>query len=214
MTTFIQIEPVRPQFHQAVAELMAYGFGHKFRKITSLSTYDLAYVFEQLLKHLPMEQSNLRVIARQNEEIVGSMCLKWKGSSNRVAITTVRAKSHWWGQCNRVGMWKRLQLITVLHLLKHTPKLGECYVEDLVVHPQHQGKGIGTQLLQWAQNYMLQSKSMSFLSLHVASQNHQAIRLYERYQFHKQYSTNSFLTGLLLGENQWHYMIYKGNSYV
>ena len=43
-------------------------------------------------------------------------------------------------------MWKLLQLITGLHLLKHTPKLGECYVEDLVVHPQHQGKGIGTQL--------------------------------------------------------------------
>nr|WP_152416965.1 GNAT family N-acetyltransferase [Paenibacillus sp. PAMC 26794] len=161
-----------------------------------------------------MEHSTLRVIARENEEIVGSMCLKWKEADNRAEITSVRANSHWWGQCKRVGKWKLLQLITGLHLLKHTPKLGECYVEDLVVHPQHQGKRIGTQLLQWAQKYMLQSKSMSFLSLHVASQNHQAIQLYERYQFRKQYSTNSFLTGLLLGENQWHYMIYKGDSYV
>ncbi|WKL01982.1 hypothetical protein Q0F98_37460 [Paenibacillus amylolyticus] len=42
MTTSIQIEPVCPQFHQAVAELMAYGFGHKFQKITSLSITDLA----------------------------------------------------------------------------------------------------------------------------------------------------------------------------
>ncbi|WP_338586815.1 GNAT family N-acetyltransferase [Paenibacillus sp. Y5S-9] len=214
MTTSIQIEPVCPLFHQAVAELMAYGFGHKFQKITSLSTYDLAYVFEQLLNHPPMEQSTLRVIARENEEIVGTMCLKWKEADNRAVITSVRANSHWWGQCNRIGNWNLLQLITGLHLLKHTPKLGECYVEDLVVHPQHQGKGIGTQLLQWAQKYMLQSKSMSFLSLHVASQNHQAIQLYERYQFRKQYSTNSFLTGLLLGEKQWHYMIYKGDTYV
>lgn len=56
MTTSIQIEPVCPQFHQAVAELMAYGFGHKFQKITSLSITDLAYVFEQLLNHPPIEK--------------------------------------------------------------------------------------------------------------------------------------------------------------
>ncbi|WP_458126981.1 GNAT family N-acetyltransferase [Paenibacillus sp. Z3-2] len=214
MTTSIQIEPVRPPFHQAVAELMAYGFGHKFQKITSLSTYDLAYVFEQLLNLPPMEQSILRVIACQNDEIVGTMCLKWKEANNRTAIQTVPANFHWWGQCNRVGKWKLFQLIIALHLLKHNPKLDECYVEDIVVHPQHQGKGIGTQLLQWAQKYMLQSKPLSFLSLHVASQNHPAIQLYERYQFQKQYSANSFLTGFLLGENQWHYMIYKGDTYV
>ena len=135
MTTSIQIEPVCPQFHQAVAELMAYGFGHKFQKITSLSITDLAYVFEQLLNHPPMELSTLRVIGCENEEIVGTMCLKWKEASNRVAIKTVHANSHWWSKCNRIGNWKLLQLITSLHLLKHTPKLGECYVEDLVVHP-------------------------------------------------------------------------------
>ncbi|MGN7413050.1 GNAT family N-acetyltransferase [Paenibacillus sp. SAF-068] len=214
MITSIQIKPVRPQFHQAVAELMAYGFGHKFQKITSLSMYELAYVFEQMLNHPPMQQNTLRVIARQNEDIVGTMSLKWMEKSNRVAVKTVHANSHWWSKCNRISNGKRLLFITGLHLLKHTPKLNECYVEDLVVHPQHQGKGIGTQLLQWAQKYMLESQLFSFLSLHVASQNSQAIQLYERYQFRKQFNTNSFLTGLLLGEEQWHYMIYKGDSCV
>jgi len=212
--TSIQIEPVRIQFHQAVAELMAYGFGHQFQKITSLSTYDLAYVFEQLLKHPAKEQHTLRVIARHNEEIVGTMGLKWKEASNRAAITTLHTNSHWWSKCNRIGNWKLLQLIIGLHLLKHTPELHECYVEDLVVHPQHQGKGIGTLLLQWAQRYMLQSRALSFLSLHVASHNYHAIQLYERHQFRKQRSTNSFLTGLLLDENQWHYMTYEGDFYV
>ncbi|MBP1907041.1 ribosomal protein S18 acetylase RimI-like enzyme [Paenibacillus turicensis] len=220
MTLFITIEPVQPELYPSVGQLMAYGFGYKFENLTSLSIEELGFTFTKLLHYLPQEPNNLRIVARQQGVVVGTMCIKWKlikfNESNGSHGFDERNKSidfSWWNKCNSIGNWKLFKLITGLYLLQHSPKLEECYIEDLVVHPQHQGKGIGKQLLQWAHQFMRQSAGMTYLSLHVASHNHKAIQLYERYQFSQQNCDNSLLTALLLGEKRWNYMTRKGELY-
>ena len=199
---------------------MAYGFGYKIENLASLSIEELGSAFTQLLYYLPQEPNSLRVVARQQGEVVGTMCIKWKWIKSNESNgfdgfdePNQSIYSNWWSKCNSIGNWKLFKLITGLYLLQHSPKVEECYIEDLVVHPQHQGKGIGKQLLQWAHQFMQQSAGMTYLSLHVASHNHKAIQLYERYQFCQQDCDSSLLTGLLLGEKRWHYMTRKGELY-
>lgn len=214
------IEPVQPALYPSVGQLMAYGFGYKIENLASLSIEELGSAFTQLLYYLPQEPNSLRVVARQQGEVVGTMCIKWKWIKSNESNgfdgfdePNQSIDSNWWSKCNSIGNWKLFKLITGLYLLQHSPKVEECYIEDLVVHPQHQGKGIGKQLLQWAHQFMQQSAGMTYLSLHVASHNHKAIQLYERYQFCQQDCDSSLLTGLLLGEKRWHYMTRKGELY-
>ncbi|WP_433753782.1 GNAT family N-acetyltransferase [Paenibacillus amylolyticus] len=209
MTHLVQIERIQPDRYKIASELMAYGFGQKFQRPTSISFPDLATAFEQMLHHVPQDTGNLRVVAREDDVIVGMMSLKWKLGSHEQIPGKVSGSQVWYA-CNHIGAWRRLLMLMGIHLLKHEPVAQECYIEDIVVHPQHQSKGIGRQLLAWAQQYMLQSQQMSYLSLHVASHNLKAIQMYERLQFHTQNSTKSWMTGMLLGEQQWNYMTRKG----
>lgn len=213
VTLSMTIEPVQPEFYPSVGQLMAYGFGYKFENLTSLAIEELGSTFTKLLHYLPQEPNSLRIVARQQGEVVGTMCMKWKGTKSNKSNKSNKSKSTWWSKCNSIGNWNLFKLVTGLYLLQHSPELEECYIEDLVVHPQHQGKGIGKQLLQWAHQFMRQSAGMTYLSLHVASHNHKAIQLYERYQFTQQNCDNSLLTGLLLGEKRWNYMTGKGELY-
>lgn len=208
----IQIEAVTPEHYKDVAELMAHGFGHKFQRSSSLSISDLAMAFEQLLIHEPRQANSLRVVTLENNVVTGTLGLQWKAGAGVENVK--RTSFEWWKACSHIGYGKMVCILAGIHLLKHEPSAGECYIEDLVVHPVHQGKGVAKQLLDWAQQYMLQRTSLSYLSLHVARHNEHAIRLYERVHFHTQNRASSLLTGLLLGEHHWYYMTRKGDDYI
>ncbi|WP_434751135.1 GNAT family N-acetyltransferase [Paenibacillus amylolyticus] len=209
-TNLVRIQPITSELYPAAAQLMAYGFGHKFQKSSSISTADLALVFEQLLLSSPHQAVGVRFAALENDVLIGTMALKWKGHEIVRKVDT--APIQWWSMRSHTGCWRLLHIMSCIHLLKHEPEAGECYIEDIVVHPHRQGKGVGRQLLARAQQYMLQTKQLTYLSLHVARQNQKAMQMYERYHFRKQNSTNSLLTALLLGEHQWNYMTRKGDN--
>ncbi|PZT54917.1 GNAT family N-acetyltransferase [Paenibacillus silvae] len=205
----VQIELVTPERYKEAAELMAYGFGHKFQHFSSLSTSDLCAVFEQLFIHEARQIDSLRVVTLDNNIVTGTMGLKWKAESGVQNVQPTGLE--WWKACNNIGYGKGIRILTGMQLLKHEPSAGECYIEDLVVHPAHQGQGLAKRLLEWAQHYMLHSPLLSYLSLHVAKYNERAIQLYEHVHFHKKNCTRSLLTGMLLGEQYWYYMTRKGD---
>lgn len=91
MTHLVQIERIQPDRYKIASELMAYGFGHKFQRSTSMSLSDLATAFEQMLHHVPQDTGNLRVVAREDDVIVGTMSLKWKSDSHEQIAGKVRA---------------------------------------------------------------------------------------------------------------------------
>ncbi|KAA8786861.1 GNAT family N-acetyltransferase [Paenibacillus amylolyticus] len=209
-TNLIRIEPITLKQYPAAAKIMAYGFGHKFQKLFSVSTTDMAFVFEQLLLYSPHQTGSLRFVALENDVLVGTMALKWKGSE--VIQKANNPRLNWWSMRSHIGCWKLLRIMAGIHLLKHEPEVGECYIEDITVDPHSQGKGVGRQLLAYAEQYMFQTAQLSYLSLHVARHNQKAVRMYERYHFRKQSSTNSLLTAMFLGENEWNYMTRRGDN--
>ena len=79
-----------------------------------------------------------------------------------------------------LGHWKRDSVEDMLHDYKE----GECYIESLAVRVGHRGKGLGTMLLQWAEETARRSKEAKVLTLGVLNGN-RARKLYERFGFEK-----------------------------
>lgn len=57
---------------------------------------------------------------------------------------------------SRMNSWLPILLFSFLFILIseygiEKPKIGECYISDLAVHPDYRGIGIGSHLLMWAE---------------------------------------------------------------
>jgi len=199
------IEPMQPKYHHQVSHLLVHGFRGKFQSLTNLPDHTLALFFEKLFDRFPAEPASQRVIARQAGEVVGSLCIKGKAETNMKP----EALSFPWRDFNEIGKWNLFKLFFALYFLNHQPQAGECYIEDISVHPAHQGKGIGKCLLQWAQHHVQKNPCFDMLSLHVSEKNQRAKKLYEQLSFRTQYRKSSVARYLLFHEFQWNYMVWK-----
>mmetsp|Transcript_22332 Transcript_22332/g.62278 ORF Transcript_22332/g.62278 Transcript_22332/m.62278 type:complete len:241 (+) Transcript_22332:1040-1762(+) len=63
--------------------------------------------------------------------------------------------------------------------LRHSVLPGEAHVEFIATHPDHTGKGIGSRLLAWADEFSI-DQGYNRLSLEVMGANDGAVRLYKR----------------------------------
>lgn len=64
----------------------------------------------------------------------------------------------------------------------HQTSSSQAWIYYIEVVPQHRNKGIGTQLLQWAEQYCI-AKKIDRLGLNVFAHNPKAKKLYERMGF-------------------------------
>lgn len=64
--------------------------------------------------------------------------------------------------------------------MRHFLKQGEVYVEWIACHPDFIGKGLGSQLLKWADGFAKHELQAQWLTLSVMKRNEGAVRLYER----------------------------------
>ncbi|NRR19914.1 N-acetyltransferase [Brevibacillus sp. MS2.2] len=197
----ITIEPMHSMYNQQIGQLLVHGFRGKFQTLTRLNDGDLALFFEKLFDHVPSDPASQRMVALQEGEVIGTISIKWKTEST--SMPTFPA----WKNFHRFGKWNLLKMFIGLSFLDHKPEAGECYITDVVVHPDHQGKGIGNLLLQWAQNFAQTQPSLDKLSLYVAGKNPRAEQLYQRLSFHTQLRESSFLSHILFKEKKWSYMV-------
>jgi ribosomal protein S18 acetylase RimI-like enzyme len=70
----------------------------------------------------------------------------------------------------------------VIRALDVKPDLNGYYIQNLSVDPEHRGKGIGTQLLEYASSHSIE-KGIQSLYLDVDLENSKARNLYERMGF-------------------------------
>lgn len=83
--------------------------------------------------------------------------------------------------------------------MRHELKQGEVYIEWIACHPDHAGKGLGSKLLKWADDYAKNELQAQFLSLQVMKRNEGAVRLYERKGYIvKANETAGFLSSLFV----------------
>ncbi|MGG4398163.1 GNAT family N-acetyltransferase [Paenibacillus thiaminolyticus] len=202
----ITIEPMQAKYNPQVSRLLVHGFRGKFQHLTSLSDEELAHFFEKLFKYFSDEAASRRIVALQEEQVIGTLSIKWiadlgKKQENR--------KLPSWRSFNSIGTWDFLKMLIGLSLLDHQPQAGECYIADVAVHPDHRSKGIGKILLEWAQQFVHAEPSLNMLSLHVSAKNPRAKYLYEQLSFCTHSQGNSIMRHFLFNERKWHYMILR-----
>lgn len=139
----------------------------------------------------------------QEGEVIGTLSLQWHSRSQANQGTIWRLVK----KLNPRQAWAKFRLMTGLQLLSHIPDHSECYIADISVHPDYREKGVGTLLIQWAQDYTYAHPRLRYLSLHVAASNSGAQHLYEQHSFRTLEMKHSLLSQLLFGERTWHYMI-------
>jgi len=86
--------------------------------------------------------------------------------------------------------------------MRHELRPGEAYVEWIACRPDATGRGIGSQLLKWADSFAA-SRGASFISLDVMKKNEGAVKLYERKGYavtvnKNEYAVDRFFTGLFV----------------
>lgn len=201
--TPITIEPMQTKYNQQISRLLVHGFRGKFQNLTNMNDDDLALFFEKLFDHYPTEPASQRVVALQEGEVIGTISIKWKTKS------VIKQKIPSWKSFNYFGKWNLVKMLFGLYLLNHEPQSGECYIAEVVVHPNHRNKGVGKLLLQWAQHFAQREPHLNMLSLHVAGSNPRAKHLYELQSFQTHLHQKSLLRHLLFNEAEWDYMIMK-----
>ncbi|AIQ54138.1 GNAT family N-acetyltransferase [Paenibacillus sp. FSL R7-0331] len=213
----IMIEPMQPEYNRDVSFMLAHGFQGKFNALTKLDAGSLAVFFEQLMKLFPDGPLTKRMVALQGDQVIGTLSLKWHKSHDPSAAAAAQSthsapytKLPQWKELKQLGTKSTLRLLTALYFLNHEPSPGECYIADLAVHPEHQGKGTGGILLRRAQQYMQDQPLLHYLGLHVSGSNEQARRLYERLAFSVCSEEHSLVRSLLFRETKWTYMICRG----
>lgn len=207
---------IQPEHNLEVSRIIVHGFQSKFMALTKVDPEELAVFFEQLLGHSAEGLCTKRVVALRGGIVVGTLSLKWH--KNSVSITGKAAESaklSVWKQITGIGTRNTLLLLATLYCLNYDPLPGECYIADLAVHPEHQGKGVGQLLIRRAQQFMQDHPRLTYLSLHVSGNNKAAKSLYERFGFSTQAEEYSLLSKFLSGEVKWEYMICRqyGGSY-
>lgn len=199
----ITIEPMQAKYNPQVSRLLVQGFGGKFQNLTSMNDGELALFFEKLLDHFPVDPASQRMVALQEGEVIGTISVKWKPES----VLKQRQKPPLWKSFHQFGTWKLLKMRIGLYLFDHKPEAGECYISDVAVHPDHQSKGVGKLLLQWARYFAETKQTLDRLSLYVSGKNPRAKQLYEQLLFRTHSQTKSFVWHLLFKELRWDYMV-------
>ena len=202
--TPITIETMHPKYNGQLSRLLVYGFRGKFQTYTNLTDDKLALFFEKLLNAFPLEPASHRVIALQNNKLIGSLAIKWKPEAE---LKQEKQNFSLWDLFKLFDKWDLFKLFLSLYFLNHTPKPKECYIADVSVHPAYRGKGIGRLLLQWALQYVRNDPKLNVLSLHVAGKNTKAKHLYEQLAFQTHYQKTSFIRYFLFNERKWDYMM-------
>lgn len=65
--------------------------------------------------------------------------------------------------------------------LRHSiPSSEDAYIEWIGTHPEYTGKGLGSKLLLWSEEFAREEHNVQKISLEVMKENKGAIRLYER----------------------------------
>lgn len=197
MIDSVIIRSFQPSDVHVVSHILSECFFDKFHRLISLDKEDISLFLERTGFVLSQSFPGF-FVAELNGEVGGILLLKWKDQPVPPADTTAFELIH-------LGLFRVLKLYVGLWLLNHAPKDKECYVDFIAVNPLYQGRGVGSQLLSFAEEFAA-NNNLTSLSLYVASQNKGAMALYTRLGFVVQKTVNSLLTRFFVGFDEWKFM--------
>ncbi|MCF2718354.1 GNAT family N-acetyltransferase [Paenibacillus sp. UKAQ_18] len=195
------------QDHEAVCSLLVESFKAKFQSLVTLEDQAIQQLLMQVWVQNPYSTSMKQFVAKENEEVIGVLSLKWKPSSSSLPETTPISLAP---LIKQFGCFNIFKFLTGMHALEYPPAADECYIDHLAIRSSHRNQGIGRRLLAFAQQFTVES-GFHTLTLHVAHKNQGAIRLYHKLAFEVEQSKYNGLRHFWFKEPVWHLMSWKEN---
>lgn len=184
---------------EAVASIFAQSFEGKLGYLSKLSPTELPQ-FGIDSGFIPTHESAGYWVAEAEGQVAGVMKLKsalLPGPEPDISIRRLVVS---------YGAIQTVKTLAAALILDTKPQVRNCYVEFVAVSAHSRGLGIGSQLLDRAQELAASLKGCRCVSLEVAAHNQAATRLYERLGFKTVKPRSSWLTQKLLGIGDWLYM--------
>ena len=138
-------------------------------------------------------------------------CLSALVDGQFAGLLTIRTDGQEFYRLNMGALFTRfsplraIRMLLNLLLLTEGSKADEFVVDSLAVDPAYRGRGVGTALLQKAEE-RARSMGKRTMSLGVVGENEGAIRLYERQGYRRTYTWDGYLVRLATGSAEVHRM--------
>ncbi len=162
----IQYKLLPQELHESAATIFDAAFASKFRSILSCQN-DRAKIYRLMFSRVPIiyiEEDNVL-----KGMLVPSTYTSTKAFTSRDILLTL-------------GLCKGLFPAILTSIIRHKTPQGSVCVEFLAVDTQQRGKGVGTKLFDYVQNWAI-GNSYSNIILDVVDSNHNAKKLYNRIGF-------------------------------
>ncbi|MGQ3478980.1 GNAT family N-acetyltransferase [Paenibacillus sp. TY11] len=193
------------QDHEAVCRLLVESFKAKFQSLVSLEDQEIQQLLMKIWVQNPNSTSMKQFVAKENDEVVGVLSLKWKVPSSSLPETNPISLAP---LIKQFGCFNVFKFLTGMHELEYIPGPDECYIDHLAIRSSHRNQGIGRHFLTFAQQFMVES-DFHVLTLHVAHQNQGAVRLYNKLGFHVERSNYNLMRHLFFKEPVWQRMTWR-----
>ncbi|MDR2845645.1 MAG: GNAT family N-acetyltransferase [Candidatus Methanoplasma sp.] len=138
------------------------------------------------------------LIAKEEGRIVGVIHLKVKGTETRGASFSVLLKKYGFGAARRFR--------TGMSALREKVPEGDCYIAMISVAEDQRGKGIATELLRAAKEFVV-TKGYRRLTLYVSKDNEAASKAYLKFGFKIMWETNNVAERIIFGVPHWYFMV-------
>lgn len=196
------IRPFQSKDFEAVASIMFDAFKSKFKHIAKLSEAEL---YELLIVSGIMADSAYDgyYVAEVDNQVMGCINFTWIGQKK----SDSKHKKSFFELMHQFGLIKLLRFYGILALLQSSLNLGECYIDNVAVHKDARGLGVGSQLIEVSTLMIKEHDALNYCSLHVVGSNAEAHKLYKRLGFQTRDHIKSNLLRQLIGEDIVHYMI-------
>jgi len=184
-----------------VIDILTHSFHKKFKKLFKYDEDEMT----QFLKDINFFESKPRpgyFVAADGDYIFGVMSLKWRG------LKTEKEHFEFLKLVRKYGNRKIVKtIITAITMVDIFDK-GECYIEHVAISKEARGQGIGTALIHYGDQYAIDNKFTKY-TLHVATTNEGALKLYENLGFNARRYVKSRILKWLLDEKTFVYMSKK-----
>ena len=186
---------------EQVSDILVEAFKEKFEKIAHLPSDEMLglLIGTGMIDSYPFPGY---IVAEDDSGIVGVLILRWKGQEHP------EPKLEFVKTAGKYGWLRLIRLLAGYWYIKPRPRKGVCYGERIGVRPDKRGSGIGTRLLEYWFEYAAKN-GFKRLTLHVASTDVGAIRLYKEMGFKTLRTEKSYIIRWILGTRVWHYMGYE-----
>lgn len=195
------IRAFKEEDFDSVLHVMTASFHKKFVKLFKYDEEEMT-TFLKDINFFDRKSREGYFVAESEGKIVGAISLKWRGQKHE------REHFEFIKLVRKYGNKRIVKAVLTAITLIDIYDKGECYIEQVAIAKEARGHGIGTALINYGDKFALDNKFRKY-TLHVASTNDRACKLYSELGFNTRKVLNSRLLKWLVDERSFVYMAKK-----